>query len=406
MSSKRLLVLAIPFILALAPFLIAGCVGIPDLTPQMSHQGRLLDSAGEPVADGNYTFRYRIFHSLSGGAPVYTETKTVAVDNGLFDTALGLTGVITPDIFAEPSWLEITVNGETLAPRQKLLGAPYAFSLAAGAVVQGNTPITRTFEGVVDTGAAMTVWNDNATAGGGNGLLVVNQASPDHVDLGEEGVPVAALKAIAAGGQITTPPYTGSYGGIFQSQSYRGLYARGATDLTDNDPRYAAAVFDSHYGIVLINGGVCFGCTVAYFAQNAGADAIQPGDFVAALGVTVHPELNVPVMQVQKVSAPDDAVVGVAAGALIYSPVYEVQGVKTGGFDGRSGDAAPGEYLSVGVEGLVQANLDGLEAQVGDYLSFPDGTPAIAAAEAQQGVARVMSAPDGTGKVWVLLGGK
>ena len=37
--------------------------------------------------------------------------------------------------FAQPLWLEISVNGQALSPRQKLGGAPYAMTLAPGAIV-------------------------------------------------------------------------------------------------------------------------------------------------------------------------------------------------------------------------------------------------------------------------------
>ena len=398
MSTRRLFTIAIPIILALTPLIFASCIGVPDLDPEMSHQGRLLDSTGAPVVDGNYTFRYRIYHAATGSTPVYTETKTVAVSDGLFDTTLGITGVITPDIFAQPSWIEIAVNGETLTPRQKLLGAPYAFSLAAGAVVQGGVPITRTFSGVENTGAALTVWNDNASAGGGNGLFVINQAAPE-VTIGEHpGVPVAALQAVAAGGQNDTLPYSGSFGAIVRSENYRGMYVKGA-------PSWVAATFDSDNGILLIGGGTCVGCTLAYFAQNAGTDAIQPGDFVAALGVAVDPDLNVPVLQVVKAASAADAVVGVASTAMRRTPVSVNYGVKIGGFDARDGVSATGEYLSVVVQGLVQARVGEVQVQAGDWLTIQDGTLAAAPA-GSGGLARAMSTPEPDGMVWVLYNGQ
>ena len=340
MSTRRLYTIAIPIILALTPMIFAGCIGIPDLDPEMSHQGRLLDNTGAPVLDGNYNFRYRIYHAATGSTPVYTETKTIAVSDGLFDTTLGTTGVITPDIFAQPSWIEIAVNGETLTPRQKLLGAPYAFSLAAGAVVQGSVPITRTFSGVANTGAAMTVWNDNASATGGSGLFVVNQAAADIQSAPAEGVPVAALKAAAVGGQNDTIPYTGAYGAIIQSENYRGMYAKGG-DVSPSVTGWYAAIFDSEEGINLIGGGNCTGCTLAYFAQNAGSEVIQPGDFVAARGVVVDPDLNVPVLQVVKAISVDEAVIGVASNAVRRTPVGDYYGIKTGDSTPAAGSLPP-----------------------------------------------------------------
>jgi hypothetical protein len=402
MLKKRILYVSIPIILALTPILIVGCVGTPDLSSQMSHQGRLLDSAGAPVADGNYSFRYRIYHSATGGTPVYTETKTVAVSDGLFDTILGASSVITPDIFAQPSWIEIAVDGETLTPRQKLLGAPYAFSLSAGAVVQGSIPITRTFSGVANTGAAMTVWNDNRSATGGNGLFVVNQAAADTSSASDKGVPVAALQALAVGGQDDSSPQSGAYGAIINSENYRGMYARGATN-TAGTVNWYAAVFDSGTGINLIGGGTCTGCTLAYFATNSGAESLQPGDFVAAQGVIVDPDLNVPVMQVVKATSATDPVIGVVSSAMNRAPVGDYYGVKSGGFDAREGAAANGEYLSVVVQGLVQARTSELEIKAGEWLTLQSGALEVAPTG---GLARAMSSPDENGMVWVLYNGQ
>lgn len=400
MSTKRFISLTIPILIGLTPIIFASCVGVPDLSTEMSHQGRLLDSTGAPVVDGNYNFRYRIYHAATSGTPVYTETKTVAVSDGLFDTTLGTTGVITPDIFAQPSWIEIAVNGETLTPRQKLLGAPYAFSLAAGAVVQGGVPITRTFSGVENTGSVLTVWNDNSGIKGGHSLVVLNQAAAEGINRDT----VAALWVKAAGGNTSASPYSGAYGAIVTSDKYRGLYAKGGT-IDEIGSDYAAGVFSSDYGIILEGGGVCHGCAMAYFAQNAGADAIQPGDFVAALGVAVDPDLNVPVMMVAKASRADEAIVGVASTAVSRAPVEERQGIRTGGFDPRAGQAAPGEYLSVVVQGLVQARVGEVQVQAGDWLTFQDS--ALAAAPAGSvGLARAMSTPDPDGMVWVLYNGQ
>src|SRR5690606_15717348 len=102
-----------------------------------------------------------------GGTAVYSETDTVTVENGMFTNSLGLTTTIDPTIFAQPTWLELTVDGETLVPRQRLQGSPFAFSLVSGAVVQGAQTIDRTYIGQEDTGATLTVLNNDASATGG-----------------------------------------------------------------------------------------------------------------------------------------------------------------------------------------------------------------------------------------------
>jgi hypothetical protein len=63
--------------------------------------------------------------------------KTIQVVNGLFSTALGDTTPLVMSDFDGELWLEITV-GSGVLPRQKLMGSPYALSLAPGTGIQGN----------------------------------------------------------------------------------------------------------------------------------------------------------------------------------------------------------------------------------------------------------------------------
>jgi len=382
-TSGRLLYLALPFVL----LLLGACA--PKLVPTFSHQGRLLDAGGNPVPDGNYTVEYRIFNVASGGTAAYTESQSVPVEDGLFTTSLGLTSTITPTIFAQPTWLEISIDGETLTPRQQLQGSPYAFSLISGAVVQGAEPIDRDFAGQTDTGGALTVLNNDGSASGGHGVLAINRAAA----AGDDRTKVAALQARALGGVVADG--TGSYGAIVTSQAYRGMY------VTANDVYYAA-VFDSPVGIY-VSGG-CTGCTLLYNAQNVGDGPIAAGDFVAVEGVAMDADLNVPLMQVRRATGPDDVVIGVATGAAVRASVGEFNGVTTGGFDAAEGPAAAGGYLSVAVQGLVQARAADAALQPGASVTAgPDG--AIAPSTGS-GFTRALSAVDANGLVWVMLGGQ
>ena len=384
-NTGRMLFLVLPLIL----LFLSACDA--QLTPNLSHQGRLLDENGAPVADGNYDVEYKIYQSATGGTALHTETSSVTVKDGLFTNSLGLTSTINPDIFAQPTWLEVTVNGETLTPRQRLQGAPFAFSLVSGSTVQGVQPLARTFAGQEDTGAALTVLNNDATATGGHGLLAINRAAA----AGEERSKVAAFQARAVGGN--GPAGTGAYGAIIYSEGYRGLYARGGP------PTYYAGVFESPTGILITGGGNCTNCTLAYNAQNVGDGPIQVGDFVTVVGVEMDADLNIPVMQVRKAASAADVVIGVASGAATREPVGNHQGVTTGGFEAGSGPAAAGSYLTVVVQGLVQARAADLSLQSGASLTTStDGAVAAAAG----GFTRALSAVDGNGMVWVMLSGQ
>lgn len=378
---SRLLHLVMPLVI----LIVSACA--PRLIPTFSHQGRLLDENGNPVADGNYDVEYRIFQTDTGGTPAYTESQSVAVEDGLFTTSIGMTGYITPTIFAQPTWLEISIDGETLAPRQQMQGAPYAFSMASGSVVQGTETLDRTYAGQPNTGAALAVVNNDGSATGGNGLLAMNFAASAAPET------VSAFQARALGGVLADG--TGSYGAIITSAAFRGLYAKA------NDAYYAG-VFDSPVGIAIVGGGNCTSCALAYYAQNVGDAAIRAGDFVAVEGVAMDADLGIPVMQVRRATGPDDAIIGVAAGAATRAPVGEHNGIRTGGFNGADGPAAASGYLSVVVQGLVQANAADAGLQPGAKLAAgPDG--AVAAAG---GFTTALSAVDKDGLVWVMLSGQ
>ena len=376
----------VPAVVVFAFLLAILAVGCVDLPATFSYQGRLLTNAGNPVADGSYTIRYNLYHQASGGTPVFTDTESIAVSDGLFNSAIGTDVEIPPDTFAQPTWLEVTINGQTMTPRERLRGAPYAFSLASGAVIQGSEPMTRTFLTYQDTGSVLTVLNTNATNGGGNTLYLVNRADLELADREK----IAALQARSAGN---------AYGAIVSSDNYRGMYAKG-------DNNFFAAVFDSNVGIKIEGGGSCQGCTMAYTARNDGGDTILAGDFVAAAGVEVDPDLNEPVMLVRKAVGPEDAIIGIASTSMTRSPVGEFQGVTTGGFDPREGPAAAGDYLSVVVQGLVQARVSqSATIDVGNQLTVvADGVQATELDE--MSVARALSAPDGDGLVWVMFNGR
>lgn len=395
MKSRRIVILCFTVMFGLlVAFALASC-GAEVLQPNFSHQGRLLTSGGAVVPDGNYNIRYRLFHAATTGSPVYTETKTVPVSGGLFDTDIGVgsTNYITPEIFAQPVWLEVTVNGEVLTPRERLEGAPFASSLVAGAVIRGGVPLTRTvttpYETYEDVGAALSVVNTDFSSKGGSGLVTVNEGSETGADRGK----VAALQAISANGDGNTA--TGGRGAMVRSDNYTGLYAQAYTG-------YYAGYF---IGDIWVSGN-CIGCAMAYIAQNNGLEAIQAGDFVTAESVALHPDLNSPIMQVHRATAVD-GVIGVAVGAIGYTPVEDFNGWQIGGFEGQTKDpAANGQYVTIVVQGLVQAKLgQATGLKIGDWITMSDGQMLAAVGEAPK-VARLMSDADENGMAWVMLTGQ
>ncbi|MGB9561676.1 MAG: hypothetical protein ACPL6C_02575, partial [bacterium] len=103
--------------------LLALIGGIPKF---INYQGKLLDSSGVGV-NGVMEMTFRLYNSDTGGTILWEEGRNINVVNGLFSVVLGeITGFDTLD-FNTPYWLEISVNGEVLSPREKFTAVPYAF---------------------------------------------------------------------------------------------------------------------------------------------------------------------------------------------------------------------------------------------------------------------------------------
>lgn len=95
---------------------------------QINYQGYLTDSSGTAIS-GSVNMVFSIFDASSNGTRVWgPETHTgVQVRDGVFSVLLGSKGTgITASFLDDGAWLEIKVNGETLAPRDKLAAVPYA----------------------------------------------------------------------------------------------------------------------------------------------------------------------------------------------------------------------------------------------------------------------------------------
>src|SRR5262249_49054598 len=98
----------------------------------MTYQGRL---GGASVLPDSVNMTFRIFAAPTGGTALWSEDhEKVYVDaTGLFEVSLGgLTASSFPSDGSTP-YLEIVVNGETLAPRRPLNSVPYAFVAATSA---------------------------------------------------------------------------------------------------------------------------------------------------------------------------------------------------------------------------------------------------------------------------------
>ena len=120
-----------------ALFSIAGSCRASAQGTAFTYQGSL--QVNSQPANGTYDLTFGLFGAPTGGSPLappVTQSGLV-VTGGLFVVTLDFGS--PPFVGGANRWLEITVNGTTLIPRQPLTPAPYAiFAANAGFAAPGG----------------------------------------------------------------------------------------------------------------------------------------------------------------------------------------------------------------------------------------------------------------------------
>jgi parallel beta-helix repeat protein len=98
---------------------------------QINFQGKLVNSDGTNVTDGNYSVVFSIYNVASAGTAIWTETQTVTTSSGIFQVNLGsvtaLPGSI--DFNTNNIYLGIKVGSDAeMTPRIQFTAVPQAFN--------------------------------------------------------------------------------------------------------------------------------------------------------------------------------------------------------------------------------------------------------------------------------------
>ncbi len=405
--------------------LLAGCT---PLNPDMSYQGQLTDSSGNPVANGNYQITFRLYEDEGDtvAQAIWSETQTVQVADGLFNATIGAVNPIEPGLFAQELWLGVEVAGDgEMTPRQKLSGAPYAMSLVPGAGMQGVVNIDAEYPGMFNInnrgsglGLGVNFWGKGGVAIDGafdpTGDITVGDTGLiiDHVQHGgvitsTEGI---GLHIITTGATppddkgirvdsdsdgivaVTDGDNVGDYGVYGQGNVGPGIFGK-------SNGAYAG-VFD---GDIDVNG--CTGCALRYTARNASDQTLELGDLVTAAGVDASlPGRSLPVIRVAPATT-GQAVLGVVVGRVEISTGTAEDGSQTPltFYDSVGGPAAPGDYLVFVVQGPAQVRLDpAADIQAGNLLYF--GASGLTTMASGAAIGMVLEAINPTGLVWVMVG--
>jgi hypothetical protein len=131
-SCPRRIALALPLLALLASLAAAQAPLVIDF------QGKLVFAGNESLVTGSRSINFSIYDAASGGAPLWTETQTVSLSNGIFNALLGGSVSLATVPFSRALWLQLAVAGETLTPRLNFTKSPFALSLSGRVWLNGS----------------------------------------------------------------------------------------------------------------------------------------------------------------------------------------------------------------------------------------------------------------------------
>ncbi|MBN2355768.1 hypothetical protein JXO59_06620 [candidate division KSB1 bacterium] len=106
-------------------FIAAAFAQIPQ---SINYQGVLTDASGE-AQNGTFSIQFSIYGQAEGGSPIWSETQSVQVTNGLFHVLLGSVAPIPVSAFdGGDRYLALKVGEDVeMTPRRRLVSVGYSF---------------------------------------------------------------------------------------------------------------------------------------------------------------------------------------------------------------------------------------------------------------------------------------
>lgn len=177
---------------------------------QVEYQGLLLDDQGDPIS-GNVAMAFELFDAAANGTSLWTEAHpVVTVTDGVYSVALGSSTPLTPAVLASGNvFLEVSVGGEVLTPRQQLLAVPYALRATDTDNVDGlsSTALTQIYAHVDLDGGLPPNDDPREGLGDSDGDGLANFVDPDNDD---DGISDAAEVAGGSDINVITPIANGT----------------------------------------------------------------------------------------------------------------------------------------------------------------------------------------------------
>jgi hypothetical protein len=105
---------------------------------RLSQQGRLLDGDGTPLT-GGHGLAFTLHDAETDGNEVWREERVVEFEEGYYSIILGTVTPLDDLLFSGSTvWLQLSVDGVELSPRQEVVSVPYALRATSAEHVDGG----------------------------------------------------------------------------------------------------------------------------------------------------------------------------------------------------------------------------------------------------------------------------
>ena len=102
----------------------------------LSYQGLLTKEDGRPVNDRDYQITFRFYSESEGGEPIWEETQTIQIEDGVISATLGINEPV--DFSSDQAFLEIVIDDVPLLPRQTMTSVFYSMKSDTSNYSQGG----------------------------------------------------------------------------------------------------------------------------------------------------------------------------------------------------------------------------------------------------------------------------
>ena len=232
---KRHLSFPLPIMLLLL-FILTVSSALAAIPQTINYQGYLTDPQGTPI-DETVTVTFSIYPNTTEMSPLWTETQTVRVTDGIFSVNLGnITPLSLP--FDTAYYLGVTVGSDSeMTPRQPLTSSPYAFRAATAETVVDNAVTTTIIanDAVTTDKISDDAISDTKIASGAVGSSAIANGAVGSTQIGDNSITTQDISDNAVSVDKISPNVISSIDGVTNDGGNVDLIAGSNVTITADD---------------------------------------------------------------------------------------------------------------------------------------------------------------------------